>query len=72
MSPTPLSLREWQVLQLLAQEKPNKEIANQLGITVHTVEKHLTHIYRKLDVYSRSGAVGWYWRNEHHADTGNP
>ncbi len=62
-SPT-LSPREWQVLALVAQGLPNKEIAQQLTISAHTVEKHLTHLYKKLNVTNRLGAGQWYWQNE--------
>ena len=72
MAPTMLSPREWQILQLLAEEKQNKEIAQDLGITVHTVEKHHTHIYEKLGLHNRTGALCWYWRNNYQDDTGNP
>lgn len=44
-----LTTRENEVLLLLSTGKSNKEIANCLGITKHTVEQHLTSIYRKLN-----------------------
>lgn len=52
-----LTARESQVLNLLAEGKTNKEIAAILRIANRTVEQHLTHIYRKLGVSSRSEAL---------------
>lgn len=73
-APVPLlSYREWQILALVAQGMQNKEIAQQLDVSVNTIEKHLTHIYAKLAVKNRAGAGQWYW--EHHQywkNNGNP
>lgn len=52
-----LTARESQVLNLLAEGKTNKEIAAILRIANRTVEQHLTHLYRKLGVSSRSEAL---------------
>jgi ATP/maltotriose-dependent transcriptional regulator MalT len=52
-----LSERELEVLTLVAAGKSNLEIAGQLFVTVDTVKKHLTHIFRKLGVRSRTQAV---------------
>jgi DNA-binding CsgD family transcriptional regulator len=58
MDPTfSLSEKEKQVVDLLMQGKSNKQIALQLGITNRTVEFHLTNIYQKLGVNSRSEAI---------------
>jgi LuxR family maltose regulon positive regulatory protein len=53
----PLSDRELQVLQLVAAGASNKEIAQQLSITLSTVKAHLRNINSKLDVGSRTQAV---------------
>ncbi len=53
----PLSEREVEVLQLVADGLANQEIARQLVITPGTVKKHLEHIYNKLDVPSRTSAI---------------
>jgi len=68
-----LSAREWQILALVAQGLQNKEIAGQMNISIHTVEKHLTHIYTKLFVGNRVGAAYWYWKNHSmRKEYGNP
>jgi LuxR family maltose regulon positive regulatory protein len=53
----PLSERELEVLILIAAERSNREIANQLFISVATVKWYLTHIYSKLGVQSRMLAI---------------
>ncbi|MCL4296661.1 MAG: tetratricopeptide repeat protein [Anaerolineae bacterium] len=53
----PLSEREVEVLRFLAAGLSNEAIANRLIITVSTVKKHLSTIYGKLDVHSRTAAV---------------
>ena len=49
-TPTPESLtpREQEVLRLVARGRANKEIAYDLGLSVHTVERHLTNLYPKI------------------------
>jgi DNA-binding NarL/FixJ family response regulator len=56
---TGLSKRELDVLRALAEGKSNKEIAGTLWLAQQTVKFHLTGIYRKLDVSSRTQAVNW-------------
>ena len=53
----PLSEREQDVLRLVAEGLPNQEIAEALGVTLHTVKTHVGVILRKLDVTNRTGAV---------------
>jgi DNA-binding CsgD family transcriptional regulator len=48
-----LTASERRVAKLAADELSNKEIAQTLFVTVKTVEVHLSHIYRKLDIGSR-------------------
>ena len=61
--PSPLSQREREVIQLLAEGKGNKEVANVLGISVRTAETHRTNIMRKLDCQSFSDLVRYAIRN---------
>lgn len=53
----PLSVRELDVLKLVAKGSGNKQIAATLYISEATVKTHLIHIYRKLDVESRTAAL---------------
>lgn len=48
-----LTASERRVAELAASGLTNREIAQSLFITLRTVETHLTHAYRKLDVTSR-------------------
>lgn len=59
----PLSDRERQVLQLVAEGKTNKEIASLLGITVNTAESHRTNLMEKLDIHDTAGLVRYALRN---------
>lgn len=52
-----LAPREVEVLDCLTEGQPIQLIADQLGISTHTVNQHLRNIYRKLDVRSRAMAV---------------
>lgn len=52
-----LTDRELQVLQLLADGASPKDVASTLVLSPKTVGNHLTNIYRKLDVHSRSQAI---------------
>ena len=51
----PLSGRESEVLQLIAEGRPNKETATELGISIKTVEKYREHIGAKLDIHDTAG-----------------
>ena len=53
----PLTDREVQVLSLLEKGFTNKEVANELRITVGTVKIHVNNIYRKLRVDNRRAAL---------------
>ena len=52
-----LTRREVEVLRLVAQAHSNREIAAALVLSEKTVERHLSHIFAKLQVSSRSGAT---------------
>ncbi|HXZ72009.1 MAG TPA: LuxR C-terminal-related transcriptional regulator, partial [Streptosporangiaceae bacterium] len=53
----PLSERELEVLRLLAEGKPNKQIAQELVVAVNTVKKHVAHILDKLGAGNRTEAT---------------
>ena len=53
----PLSAREREVLQLVAEGKTTKEIAALLGVSVKTAESHRTHIMTKLNIHATAGLV---------------
>lgn len=51
-----LSNTELNILKLLSEGKTNQEIADNLFISVNTVKKHITNIFKKLNIKSRSDA----------------
>ncbi len=53
----PLTPREREVLQLVAEGRPNKQIAKRLSIAVRTVEAHRASIMRKLNLTDQAGLV---------------
>jgi len=55
-----LSGRERQVLDLLARGHPEKQIAEQLSLSQHTVHTYIRRIYEKLQVHSHAQAVAKY------------
>jgi len=57
-----LSTREMEILALVAEGCPNKEIAARLFISNATVRTHLMHIYEKLHVHCRTEAAAKYLR----------
>jgi len=52
-----LTEREFEVLGMLAAGKRNREIADELVVTLDTVKKHVTHTIEKLGAASRTEAV---------------
>ena len=52
-----ISGRELEVLELLAEGCSNKEIADRLCLSPHTIKSHLDHLYDKLEVARRTQAV---------------
>jgi DNA-binding NarL/FixJ family response regulator len=55
--PSALTTRELEVLRLVAQGQSNKEAAAALGLSEHTVHRHVSNILNKLYVLSRAAAV---------------
>jgi len=62
--PYPLTAREREVLQLLAEGKSNKEVGSLLGITVKTAETYRAALMRKLSLDSLSELVRYAVRNQ--------
>jgi DNA-binding CsgD family transcriptional regulator len=58
----PLSRRESEVLNLLAAGQANAEIAVALGVSVHTIERHVANIFGKIGVRNRAEATAWAHR----------
>jgi DNA-binding NarL/FixJ family response regulator len=54
-----LSVRELQVLRLVAQGLANKQIGRSLGITERTVKVHVGHVFRRIGVTDRTSAAMW-------------
>jgi ATP/maltotriose-dependent transcriptional regulator MalT len=59
-----LTLRELQVLRLLATGETNKSIAARLFISERTVDRHLSNIFNKLGVSSRTAATSWAYKHQ--------
>ncbi|MGA3177437.1 MAG: response regulator transcription factor [Candidatus Acidiferrum sp.] len=59
-----LTPREREILQLLAEGKSNKDVANLLGISVNTAEAHRANIMVKLDLHSLAELVLYAIRNK--------
>lgn len=59
-----LTIREMEVLQLIAKGLSNHEIAGQLFLSEKTVKNHLTNIFRKIDVTDRTQAVLFAIKNK--------
>jgi DNA-binding NarL/FixJ family response regulator len=53
----PLSRREREVAELVAEGFSNREISAQLGLSQHTIKNYLFHIYEKLGMSSRVDLV---------------
>lgn len=61
--PSPLSAREREIIQLLAEGYSNKEVADRLGISAKTAETHRTNIMRKMGFRSITDLVRYAIRN---------
>jgi DNA-binding NarL/FixJ family response regulator len=59
-----LTAREREIVQLLAEGKSNKEVADILDISVKTVETHRSHVMAKLNLHSMSDLVRYAVRNQ--------
>lgn len=54
---SPLTSRQQEILPLLAEGMPNKQIANTLGVTEGTIKQHLKDLFRRLGARNRTQAV---------------
>ncbi|RZJ91325.1 MAG: LuxR family transcriptional regulator [Chryseobacterium sp.] len=52
-----LTPRQVQIIQKMASDKPNKQIAGELGISESTLDTHARHIYEKFNVNSKAGMI---------------
>ena len=57
-----LSVREKQIVELVQQAKPNKEIAYDLHLSEGTIKEYLNRIFRKLRVSNRTELAIWAFR----------
>ena len=58
-----LSPRELEVLRLIAQGITNKAIAAELGLSVRTIDRHVSNLLTKIDVDSRAAATAYAYEN---------
>jgi len=63
-SASPLTRREIEVLRLIASGKTNRAIADDLAISEKTVARHISNIFTKIDVSSRSGATAYAFQRQ--------
>lgn len=60
---SPLTAREREILQLIAEGETHAQVAEQLHISVRTVDTHCNNIVKKLDIHDRSGLVTYAIKN---------
>ena len=58
-----LSVREREVIEMVAQAKCRKTIASKLNISIHTVDTHLRHIHLKTKTHSLTELLVWKLHN---------
>jgi DNA-binding NarL/FixJ family response regulator len=57
--PDGLTPREVEVLRLIAAGATNADIADRLGLSIHTIERHAANLYRRIGVHSRAEAAAY-------------
>jgi DNA-binding NarL/FixJ family response regulator len=57
--PDGLTLREVDVLRLIAADMSNREMAEELFLSVRTIERHVANIYTKIDAHNRNDAIAY-------------
>jgi DNA-binding NarL/FixJ family response regulator len=63
-APCRVTRRETAVVRLIAAGLSNKEIASTLGVSVRTIERHITNLYRKIGARGKADATAWAVRQE--------
>lgn len=58
-----ITAREYQILELVAEGLANREIAERLGISPRTTQKHLENLFKKAGVHDRAELVSYAFRN---------
>jgi DNA-binding CsgD family transcriptional regulator len=58
-----LTLRETQVLNLIVNAKSRKIIADELNISINTLDKHIYHIHMKTNTHSIGELILWYLKS---------
>jgi DNA-binding NarL/FixJ family response regulator len=56
-----LTPQELRVVELLAKGQDNRQIAEELRLTEHTVKNYLYRVFDKLGVCNRVTCARWYW-----------
>jgi DNA-binding NarL/FixJ family response regulator len=59
-----LTDRECEVLRLVAEGRTNRQIAEELVLSEHTIARHLSNIFTKLGVHSRTAAAAFAFEHE--------
>jgi DNA-binding CsgD family transcriptional regulator len=68
----PLTRAERQVCELLLRSQSNRQVAEALVVSEHTVESHCTHIYEKLGVHNRRELLGRFFQEIRSKELGAP
>jgi two-component system, NarL family, response regulator NreC len=55
--PSVLTLREQEVMRLLAEGRTVREVANELSLSIKTIEAHKLNLMRKLDIHNRTSLI---------------
>ena len=61
--PGSLTGREVEILRLIADGEKNAQIARRLGLSTHTIERHVANLYRKIDARGRADAAVYALRH---------
>jgi DNA-binding NarL/FixJ family response regulator len=60
----PLSRREWDITRKITEGKCRKIVADELKISIHTIDAHLRHIHIKTNTHSIAELIIWAFRND--------